>query len=401
MNLGLFEHQTIGARLFRRRWLAGAAVLLLSGVAVWGVWRLQSTPQRDAPVSASLATGMRTVTALGRLEPEGETVNLTAPTAVQESRVAQLLVQEGDRVKAGQVIAILDGRDRLRATLKRAEEQVRIAEVNLAQVKAGAKNSEFQAQRAEIARLQAERVGNLQAQRATAARLAAEVENARVEYERYASLYQQGAISASQRDTKRLTYTTAQRQLQEAEAQIARIETTSQQQIQQAQASLTQLSEVRPVDIEAATAQVQSAIAAVAEAKANLDQLYVQSPRSGQIIQLHTYPGEKIAEAGIATLGQTQQMMAIAEVYQDDIAQIQVGQQAQVTSPAIPETLRGQVVRIGLQVGQQQVVNEDPTANIDARVVEVHIRLDPASSQTVAGLTNLQVTTTIQADREE
>jgi len=292
----------------------------------------------------------------------------------------------------------LDNRDRLEAALLQAEEQVSIARANLAQVNAGAKTGELQAQQAEITRLEADQVGTINTQQATIARLDAEVRNARIEAERYESLYDEGAISASERDTKRLTFETSQRQLQEAEAALERIQSTTQEQILQARATLDQLAEVRPVDVAVAEAEVQSAIAAVAEAKADLDQAYVRSPRAGQIIKIHTRPGENIADEGIATLGQTQEMMAIAEIYQSDVAQIEIGQPAEITSSAIPGTLTGTVERIGLQVEQQEVVDEDPATNIDARVVEVHIRLDPDANTQVAGLSNLQVMTTIRVD---
>ncbi|MBE9129597.1 MULTISPECIES: ABC exporter membrane fusion protein [unclassified Coleofasciculus] len=397
MNLDVLNHQAASTKA-PRRWLvfAGAAILGLAGVTAWRVWHFQATQMREAKTDVTVAPEIPTVTALGRLEPAGEMINLTAPTSTQESRIDQLLVKEGDRVEAGQVIAILNNRDRLQASLQKAEQQVRVAQAKLAQVQAGAKAGELQAQRAEIARLQADRAGNLAAQRAATARLEAQVQNARIEYERYESLYQQGAVSTSQRDAKRLTYTTAQQQLQETQAELGRIQTTSQEQIQQAQATLDQLAEVRSVDVEAAQAEVQSAIASVAEAKANLKQAEVRSPRAGQIIKIHTHAGEKIADHGIVTLGQTQQMIAIAEVYQTDIPQIRVGQLATITSPVIPDSLQGKVERVGLQVEPQQVVDEDPAANIDAKVIEVHIRLDPNSSQKVAGLTNLQVTVTIQ-----
>ncbi|MGF1499447.1 MAG: ABC exporter membrane fusion protein [Elainellaceae cyanobacterium] len=396
MNSNALNHSTVAGKL-SRRWLgiAGATVLGIAGVA-WGVWQFHFLPTRETQIEVTPRPEISTVTALGRLEPEGELIQLTAPTATQESRIEQLLVAEGDRVQANQIIAILDNHRRQQAALQRAEEQVHIAQAQLAQVEAGAKTGEIQAQQAEIARLEAEQSGNLNTQRAAIARLEAEVQNARLEYQRYNSLYQEGAVSASERDARQLTYTTAQRQLQEAQAALARIETTSEQQISQARATLDRIAEVRPVDVEAAAAEVQSARAAVAEAQAELEQTYVRSPRDGQIIEIHTYPGETIADQGIVTLGQTQQMMAIADVYQNDISQIQVGQPATITSPAIDRPLQGTVERIGLQVEQQQVVNEDPAANIDAKVVEVHIRLGPTASKQVAGLANLQVTATIQ-----
>lgn len=398
MSLDLLNHQAASTQS-PRRWLAflGVAILGLAGTG-WGLWQFRAAQMRETQTEVSVAPKIQTVTALGRLEPVGAMIHLTASTSTQASRIEQLLVEEGDRVQAGEVIAILDNRDRLQASLQKAENQVRVAQAKLAQVKAGVKAGELQAQRAEISRLQADRTGSLAAQRAAVDRLEAEVQNARLEYERYESLYQQGAVSASQRDAKRLAYITAQQQVQQAQAELGRIETTSQEQIQQAQATLDRLAEVRPVDVEAAEAEVQSAKAAVVEAQANLEQAYVRSPRAGQIIKIHTYPGEKIADQGIVTLGQTQQMKAIAEVYQSDILKVQEGQPATITSPVIPNSLQGTVERIGLQVEQQQVVDEDPAANIDAKVVEVHIRLDPNSSQNVAGLSNLQVTVTIQTE---
>ncbi|MEM8545295.1 MAG: efflux RND transporter periplasmic adaptor subunit, partial [Cyanobacteria bacterium P01_H01_bin.119] len=279
-----------------------------------------------------------------------------------------------------------------------AEEQVQIARAQLARVQAGASTGEIAAQQAEIARLQAAQTGDISTQQATIARLEAEVNNARAEYQRYESLYQQGAISASEHDARALTYTTAQRQLQEAEAALDRTRSTSLEQIEQARATLNRIAEVRPVDIATAEAEVEAAIAAVAEAEANLAQTSVRSPIDGQILKIHSRPGERVADEGIVVVGQTEQMQVIVEVYQSDIAQVAMGQTAEITSPVLPEPLQGTVERIGLQIEPQQVVNEDPAANIDARVIEVHINLDEATSQRVAGLTNLQVTATIRVD---
>ena len=293
---------------------------------------------------------------------------------------------------------MLDNNARLEAALQQTEGQVRIAEAQLAQVQAGAKTGELQAQRSEIARLQADQAGNVNTQRAAIARLEAEVENARVEYQRYDSLNAEGAVSASERDARLLTYQTSQRQLEEARAALGRIQTTSAEQIAQARATLDQIAEVRPVDVTTAEAEIAAAEAAVAEARAQVEQTLVRSPRAGQIIAIHTRPGETVGSEGIATLGNTDQMMAIAEVYQSDVAQIEVGQPVEITSPAIPDVVMGTVERIGLQVEQQAVVDEDPATNIDARVVEVDIRLNPEASAQVAGLSNLQVTATIRVD---
>lgn len=399
MSLNAASHPTTAA-LPPRRWLVlGAAILCLTGVLAWGTDRFRIAAVDEALVEPP-SVPLQTVTALGRLEPAGEIIYLTAPTSTQESRIAELRVAEGDRVEVGQIIAVLDNRDRLQAALQRAEEQVKVAQARREQVEAGAKTGEIQAQRSEIARLEAELAGNVNTRRAAIARFEAAVENARVEYQRYSALQDEGAVSASERDARQLTYRTAQRQRQEAEAALARIEAAGQAQLAQARATLDQISEVRPVDVTASAAEVRSALSSVAEAKAQLEQTLVRSPQDGQIIEIFTHPGETVAEQGIATLGQTQQMMAIAEVYQNDVFQVSVGQPVTVTSPALPGSLQGTVERIGLQVGQQRVVDEDPAANIDARVVEVHIRLDPEASERVAKLSNLQVTATIQTGHD-
>ena len=95
-------------------------------------------------------------------------------------------------------------------------------------------------------------------------------------------------------------------------------------------------------------------------------------------------------------MGQTAQMVAVAEVYQTDIGKVRLGQPAAITSQAISGQLRGTVSQIGLQVDRQNVFSNQPGENLDRRIVEVKIRLHPEDSQRIAGLTNLQVETAIQ-----
>ena len=314
---------------------------------------------------------------------------------MQSARIAELPVEVGERVAEGQIIAVLDNRDRLQAALQKAERQVDISRANLARVESGAQTGEVDAQIAEISRLEAEQSGNIATQRATIERIRAEVANARDDFARYNTLYERGGISASERDSRRLTLTTAEQRLAEVQATLSRIQTTSAQQISQARATLDRIEEVRPVDVDSATAELNSAIATATEAEVNLEQAYVRSPSAGQVLKIYARPGETVASEGIATIGQTSQMMVVAEVYQDDISKVEPGQSVSVTSTAIPETLTGSVERIGLQVEQQAVINEDPTENINAKVIDVYIELDEDSSETVDGLTNLQVTARI------
>ncbi len=385
-----------GSGIKSQRWvgvMAAVGVVVFGGVG-YGVWRSQASQSAE---SQTVITPVKsnTVTALGRLEPQGEVIKLSA-NSTNSNRLEKLLVQEGDRVQVGQVIAILDSRDRLQAAYEQAQEDVRVAQSRLAITQAGAKQGEINAQRAEIVRLQAQRQGDVEAQAATIDRLNSELQNAELEFNRYQQLAREGAISNSTLDSKRLTLNTAQRNVQEAKAVLNRIQNTSPAQIYQAEANLSQVAEVRAVDVEANQAEVDRAIAAMKQAKANLDQAYVKAPIAGEVLEIHTRAGEVISSDGIVSIGKTQQMYAIAQVYQSDIQKVKPNQKVKILSDSISGELLGKVERIDSQVKRQTIVNSDPSTNIDGRVVEVHIVLDRDSSKRAAKFTNLQVTMEIE-----
>lgn len=407
----------------------GLAIAGLNGYKVWYSQAQSSVTSETTQVSLPPVT---TVTALGRLEPQGKVIKVSAPSSSQGSRVETLLVQEGDRVKTGQMIAILDDRDRLQAAYQEAQAAVKVAQVNLAKVQAGAKSGEIIAQKAEIARVEAQKVGNEReqqqtvarleaqwqgettAQKATINRLIAELNNAQIEFQRYQKLYTDGAISQSAFDSKRLSVETISQQLDEAKANLqridstgrkqiieaktalARINATSDQQVSAAVATLDKIAEVRPVDIAAAQAELSRTIAAAKQAQANLAQAYVKSPQDGVIFDIHTRASEVVSNDGIVEIGQTNQMYAVVEVYQSDVHKVLPGQKVQISSNSLAGELQGKVDRIGWKVQRQNIINTDPSENIDSRVVEVYVQLDQPSSQKAAKFTNLQVKAVIE-----
>lgn len=372
-----------------------ALTLIIGGGTVYALRQFSSSSQPVAP--ETVIPQIKTVTALGRLEPAGEIIQVSVSSASEGNRIEELLVAEGDEISRGQTIAILDGRDRAEAALRQAQARVTVAQANLARVRAGAQTGEIEAQQAAIARIEAERDNDIAAQQATVSRVEAELRNAQTEYDRYQQLYNKGAVSASQRDSKELTLATAREQLAEAKANLNRIQSAKQQQITEARATLNQITEVRPVDVDVAAAELTEAQAAVATAQAELDRAFIKSPQVGTVLKILTRPGEVVSSnEGIARIGQIERMYAIAEVYESDITKVEIGQPATITSSAIERELTGTVEQIGLEIERQEVVNTDPTANIDAKVVEVQVKLDEASSKQVAGLTNLLVNVQIQ-----
>ncbi|PAX51204.1 biotin/lipoyl-binding protein, partial [Brunnivagina elsteri] len=260
-------------------WIIGliiAATAVTGGVLYYGAsqFGLLSKPQKEV---LETLPEVQKVTALGRLEPEAEIIKLSPPIPLDGDRIAKVLVKEGDTVKSGQIIAILDSKDRLQDAVLVAQKQVAIAQSKLAQIQAGAKTGQIQAQKATVGRLEAQTVGDKigqqeiiarleaqwlgdkqaqqeniarleaqlqgdkQAQQATIKRLEAELNNAESEYQRYQQLSQEGAISNSLFDGKRLSVETAKQQLNESKAVLNRIGTTSNRQISEAKAVLRRI----------------------------------------------------------------------------------------------------------------------------------------------------------------
>ncbi|OUL31070.1 HlyD family efflux transporter periplasmic adaptor subunit [Nostoc sp. 106C] len=381
----------------RSQWMLAliAAAATISGTIIfYGI--SQSRPTSKPTVVVKAAPIIRQITALGRLEPATEVIKVSVPATLSNDRVTRLLVQRGDRVRAGQVMAIMDAQARLQNTLFEAQAQVKVSLSELAKVKAGAKSGEIAAQKAEIVRLQEQLKGEIATQQATIARWQAEVRTANSNYNRYLSLYKQGAIASLELEQKQLALETAQTQLNEAKAKQNQSVDTIRQEISQARATLNKIAEVRPVDIQAAQAEVDKAISAANKAKADLAEAYIRAPIAGRIFNIYTKPGEVVGDKGIVDLGQTDQMQVVAEVYQTDIGKVREGQQVVITSESFPNQIGGTVRLVGLEVIKQEITSGQPGENLDRKVIEVRIQLNREDSRRVANLTNLQVQVAIQ-----
>jgi HlyD family secretion protein len=328
---------------------------------------------QPAPVVTVTPKAPPTISSLGRLEPQGELVKVAPPSALGSSRIGKLLVKEGDTVQQDQVIAVLDSFDRAQAAVKQAESQVAVKQSMLEKVKAGSKIGDIDAQKAAM-----------MSKKATLGRWQNELEIANSDLKRYESLVKDGAASEFQRDSYMLKVKSITGQIQQAREEII-----------QAEGQLNSVSEVRPTDVKVAEAEVQSAIADLDRAKADLFLSVVRAPIAGQVLKVHAKSGEAVSNTnGVIELGNTKQMYAVAEIYETDIAKVKVGQKATITSEVIDGEISGKVERIGLRIAKNDVLGTDPAAKTDVRVIEVRIKLD--NSAKISSLTNLQVKVKIQ-----
>lgn len=396
------QSQPLNKSLSRRLMYVLVAFALSNGaVFLYSFIQIRSNTKKQLTSTIPSEPAIIGVAALGRLEPQGEVIRLSAPTSTGSNRVTQLLIKEGDKVRKNQTVAIMETYNRSQAALNKAKVGVEVAKAELARVKAGAKSGDIQAQKEAISRLKAELEGQIATQKASIARIKAEVRNAEVENRRYQGLFKAGAVAASQADTQRLRLETAQQQLQEAKETLNRTIETTQIQLGQAKATLNSVKEVRPVDVRVAEAQLASAIATVKQAKADYELTSIRSPIAAQVLDINVRAGEVVGTKGIADIGKTDQMYVVAEVYETDIEKVRIGQPAIITSTAFNRKLQGTVSQVGLQVDKQDIFDINPTADTDNKVIDVKIRLKPEDSKQVTNLTNLQVQVLIQTVNSE
>ena len=361
-----------------------------------------SFSQAQSEISTSAVVRAPTIVALGRLVPKGEVIKLSVPNA-EDSRVNQIFVREGDWVKTGQVIALLQGIERKKRDLEAAYKNVEYYRAKLEQTRLGeAKQAEIAAQEAQISRLKAQLRNQTIEKKAALASANAELNQAQLSYQRKQYLEQKGAISQEELELAKEELETASATLKQRKAQLNNTIQTLQEQIVQEQENLAKLREVRPVDLRVAQAELEIALVAVEQRKADIEDLKVRVPVSGQILRLNTQVGERVnTQQGIVELGQTDQMYAIAEIYETEITKVRLGQSATIISEygGFEGEVKGTVEQISLQVGKRTLTDgsSNPTTDENTRVVEVKIRLASEDNAKISRFTNMQVRVTINS----
>ncbi len=329
------------------RVLIALLLVVIGGGAVFMYRHPLAVESGPVTVVPALPSG---IGALGRLEPKSEVLKVNAPSTMEPAVVEKLLVEVGDQVSAGQVLAILDSNRREQADVETARSNLALAEKSLARVLAGAKPGDIAAQEAMVER--------------TRERLSLAVK----QLERTELLAKKSAVTQDDIDVRRADVEMERRDLRHHEAALAA------------------LKEVRQVDVDVAQAELNKARAAVQRAEADLEVSLIRSPLAATILRIHTRMGERVGNDGLLDLGDVSGMDVVAEVHETDILRVHLNQPAEVTVRNLNKVLRGHVIEIGKIIGRKDVLSNDPVDDTDARVVEVRIRLNEEDSKVVAGL---------------
>lgn len=325
-----------------------------------------AVPVPQAESAGSDAVRPLIIAGLGRLIPNGDVVTVALPFGAGDARISDVLVRAGDKVMKGDTIAVLDSLGQLEALVETAEANVAVREATLEQTR--------DMVRASIAEAEA----SLQRSQAAS-------DVARQDFDRTKSLSDRGVASQAALDQALSVMVQAEREVERDSATLSRFTSDGLD---------------AQVDVVVAARNLDSAKAELRRSKSDLAKAMVIAPMDGTVLDVHVRAGEKSGEDGVADIGDVENMMAEVEIFQNQIGLIQVGQSVQIVADAFQQSLTGVVSEIGLEVERQTVTADDPAANTDARVVEIIVELDPASSDIAARFTNLEVVARIVVGSE-
>jgi HlyD family secretion protein len=307
--------------------------------------------------AASNGPVARQVVALAKLVPEGELRTVAPPFGAGDARIAMLKVEEGQKVAAGDVLAVLDNEGQLKAALEAAQASVAQRSAALEQTRAQVRASRDEAT-------------------AALARAEATARNAQADFERIEQLAKRGVSTEAALSKARTVREETAREIDRLKATLSRFDTVDLE---------------RQPDVAVAASNLALARSELARAQQDVDKAYVRAPIAGTVITILVRPGEKPGAAGVLRLGNLEQMKAEIEVFQTQIGFVSLGDAVTFTADSLPKPLQATVSRIGLEVGRQTLVDPNPAANTDARVVKVQAMLSPESSAIAQRFTNLQL----------
>ena len=278
-----------------------------------------------------------------RVEPERDAVKLAFES---QGRIVEILVDEGDAVKADQVIARLDDR-MARARVVAAQAQLAQAKARYTFARRGPRNEDLAAARAE----------------ADAAAAAAAHRGA--EQQRSEQLGKVGAVADSIVDADGAAARVASAQ---AAAATARYQSLAKG--------------TRPEQIEEAAAAIQLAQAELDAAQVALDQTVLRAPTDGMILRRYAEVGSLVTlqtPSPIVSLADLRSLQLRAEIDEADVAAVAVGQSAFAMADAFGDRkFPIRITRITHELGRKTVRDDDPRARVDTRVLEVTAVFDGA-----------------------
>lgn len=301
----------------RGKWILAVVALVIVGAIVTaflmperlGLAGLSARPhdvQVAIAVQSSPETGEVALVASGYVIPRRR-VEVSSKTS---GRVEELLVDRGDTVKAGQILARLDSQD-IRAQLAQARAARQAAAARLDEALAGSRPQEIERARAALEEAEA----NLQ--------------TAKVNLDRALRLHERGVLAKQALD----------------EAQNAHDVAAAQVKVARKSFELAQLGP-RAEQIQLARAQLAEADASIAWWETQLENTIIRAPVSGTVLERLVEKGEMVTTGYVSGRGAKSAFVSIADlkdleveidINESDIPRIHLEQECSVSPESYPD----------------------------------------------------------------
>jgi len=316
---------------------------------------------KTAPVTQGAIDA--TISATGNLEAERvEQITFSAG-----GEVAQVFVQEGDRVIAGQQVVLLDTRD-LVLSLKQAQAALAVSEASLARARKGPSEDEIAAAEAALTAARAN-LDDLLEGPSQEDRYLAKLQVDQAKNSLYGAQGSRDALCGNpfadggSKVSAEAQVLNAEIGVKIAEFNLARlydppkasVVASARSQITQAESNLSRLLAMPTAeDIAIAESQVVQARVGVEMAQSHLDDASLTVPFSGTLVSWNLHPGDTLAPgAPVGTLVDLSRFHITVSIDETEIGRIAPGQTVSITFDAFPDDpVEGIVGKIDL-VGQQ------------------------------------------------
>ncbi|MGO9445725.1 MAG: HlyD family secretion protein [Thiobacillaceae bacterium] len=318
----------------------GPLLLLLIAIGLAVTFQIENRSSRGPSAPALMP---RFVAAEGKVETmPGYDINIG--TGELNGKVARILVQEGDTVTRGQLVAVLENSDRA-ADVEAGRRELAVSQSRLREVLSGSRREEIQ---------QAAAVLN--------GAIAGQQEAERL-YLRYKDLRAQGMVSPAALDER-------ERNMKEARA---RVDGAKQQKLLLERGP-------RPETISLSRAEVALAKAELERRRQLLDKTLIRAPIAGRVIKRYLDEGEGVTpEIPILAVADMSHIWVNAEVDETDVGRIAVADPVDISSSAYPgRVFNGKIRQIADYAGERRVKPNDPAVNLGLKVVQVKVGLDEA-----------------------
>src|SRR5450432_859324 len=361
--------------------------------------------------------------------------HITPIAAKISGRVDEVLVQDNEPVKAGQVLVKIDPRDyqaaldNAKASLALAQSEAQSASVDVPRTRenmasgtssasAGLLGAEADLARAQAAYTQSQNSDLAYAQ-ANVEKARANAQLAQADLERYRPLMDKGEISKQQFDAAQANAEATASALKAEQEKIAQAQSSiemaraqlnsAQARVEQARAGVSsaradvQQVSMRTADAQGKLAKVDAARAMVDAAQLNLSYTEIVAPRDGVVTHKQVEPGQIVqAGQGLLVVVPLQDVWVTANFKETQLKKMRAGQKAQVKVDTYGKTFSGHVDSIAGATGAMLSLlpPENATGNY-VKVVQripVKVIVDPIPEQKAILRPGMNVDVTVITD---